>query len=123
MVPWGRRPPGRLSLPQDCREPRRRLPVCRARHPVLLVATGLPVALPGRGTSLGERSGLCTARERLMDLSWTSRRPAVDLTPRRRAGYAGQIFLSPAHPRSESHSQTEGFQIEGGSTPYPHIAL
>src|SRR6266516_3016280 len=35
----------------------------------------------------------------LMDLSWACRRPAVDLTPRRRAGCAGQISLSPAHPR------------------------
>jgi len=50
----------------------------------------------------------------LMDLSWTCRRPAVDLTPRRRAGCAGQISLSPAHPRDESHIQMEGFQIEGG---------
>ena len=59
----------------------------------------------------------------LMDLSWTCRRPAVDLTPRRRAGCASQISLSPAHPLCESHSRMEGFQIEGGSTPYPHIAL
>ena len=46
-----------------------------------------------------------------------------DLTPRRRAGCAGQISLSPAHPRGKSHSPMEGFQSEGGSTPYPHIAL
>jgi hypothetical protein len=59
----------------------------------------------------------------LMDLSRTCRRPAVDLTPRRRAGCAGQISLSPARPRGEGHSQMEGFQIEGGPTPYPHIAL
>ena len=56
----------------------------------------------------------------LMDLSWTCRRPAVDLTPRHRAGCAGQY---PCHPPGESHSQMEGFQAEGGSTPYPHIAL
>ena len=49
--------------------------------------------------------------------------PAVDRTPWRRAGCAGQISLSPAHPRGEGHSQMEGFQIEGGPTPYPHIAL
>ena len=59
----------------------------------------------------------------LMDLSRACRRPAVDLTPRRRAGCGGQISLSPAHPRGEGHSQMEGFPIEGGSTPYPHIAL
>ena len=59
----------------------------------------------------------------LMALSWTCRRPAVGLTPRCRAGCAGQICLSPAHPRGESHSQMEGFQAEGGPTPYPHIAL
>ena len=200
--PWGRRPPGRLSLPRTAGKRCRRLPVSRARHPVLLLATGLP----GRCTSLGERNerlkaapgtfhhapvkarphgvadcpaageqqapdgrqvnpaaggsagtegrracpaGDCPpappvpltggqdflarprARPRdndnaprgLLDLSWTCRRPAADLTPRRRAGCAGQISLSPAHPRGESHSQMEGFQIEGGPTPYPHIAL
>ena len=62
-------------------------------------------------------------RGSLMGLSWTCRRPAVNLTPRRRAGCAGQISLSPAQPRGESHSQMEGSQIEGGPTPYPHIAL
>ena len=55
--------------------------------------------------------------------SWTCRRPAVDHTPPRHAGCAGQISLSPAHPRGESHSPMEGSQIEGGPTPYPHIAL
>ena len=204
MVPRGRRPPGRLSLPGTAGKPCRRFPVFRARHPVLLVAIGLP----GRCTSLGERSGrlkvapgtfphapvkarphgvadcpaaggssrapdgrqvnpaaggsagtegrrTCPAgdcppappvpltrgqdflarprarprgndsapRGPLMDPSWTCRRPAVDLTPRRRAGCAGQISLSPAHQRGESHSQMEGSQIEGGPTPYPHIAL
>jgi hypothetical protein len=59
----------------------------------------------------------------LMGLSRACRRPAVDLTPRRRAGCAGQMSLLPAHPRGESHSQMEGFQIEGGIDPYPHIAL
>jgi hypothetical protein len=52
MMPRGRRPPGRLSLPRTAGKRCRRLPVFRVRHPVLLLATGLP----GRCTSLGERS-------------------------------------------------------------------
>jgi len=210
MKPRGRRPPGRLSLPRTAGKPCRRLPVFRARHPVLLVATRAarcaaralhqpwgvhlpavrgPAAPPAAGQSASHSvrlrlhggvmkrarrsfesfAALATAggsagtegrrtcpagdcppappvpltggqdflarprakprdndsapRGPLMDLSWTCRRPAVDLTPRRRAGCAGQISLSPAHPRGESHTQMEGFQIEGGSTPYPHIAL
>ncbi len=35
----------------------------------------------------------------------------------------GQISVVPARPRGESHSQMEGFQAEGGPTPYPHSAL
>ncbi len=47
------------------------------------------------------------------------------LTPalRRCSGARGQISLLPVHPRSESHSQMEGFQREDRHNPLPHIAV
>ncbi len=58
---------------------------------------------------------------------WTFHGPAAGLRLTRRFGAAPDVRVKyPCDQRirwGESHSQMEGFQAEGGSTPYPHIAL
>ena len=172
MVPRGRRPPGRFSLPRDGREtvpPMSRFPGAasalasaandsKLRRPVSSRpvkarahgAADCPAAgEQGRGgrpaAPRARRAGAyarrVTARRHrryrspeartswhgrvpgpgtmtrlrgpLMDLSRACHRPAADLTPRRRAGCAGQISLSPAHPRGRESLSDGGVPVEG----------
>ena len=110
---WGRRSPGRLSLPGAAGPA-----PFRARHPVLLVVTGLPGAPPGAAPGLASAANgsrlaghgslrppppffffffffffLTRHRGQLVALSWTRGRPAVDPALRRCSIRAGQISL------------------------------